>query len=95
LLNLIFAQKGNELVISINGTTDSLTVSNWYRGSSYQIEELETSNGSVLSGTQVGQLIQAMATFTKDEGISWSDVIQEKPEEVRDVLSQFWVSQQQ
>lgn len=62
-----------------------------------KICEYDTASGnkdtSTLSNTQVEQLIQAMAGFTQDNGMSWSQAIQDKPQDVQDILSQFWVRQ--
>ena len=41
---------GQNLDISIIGTTDKVTISNWYAGSANRVETLQTQSGSVLSG---------------------------------------------
>ncbi|MFZ5997814.1 MAG: calcium-binding protein [Nitrospirota bacterium] len=93
-LDLILARNGNNLDISINGTTDRLTVQNWYLGSGYQTEVLHTADNSNLMNTQVDQLIQAMASFCTNNGISsWSQAIQDRPQDVQQVLAQYWTSQ--
>jgi Ca2+-binding RTX toxin-like protein len=89
-LNMIFAREGNSLKISMANTTDVLTVDSWYSGSAYQLEQLKASNGSILNNTQVEQLIQAMAAFTTQSGMSWNQAITEKPQEIQDILTQFW-----
>jgi Ca2+-binding RTX toxin-like protein len=93
LLKMIFTHEGNNLKVSINGTTDSLTINSWYLGNAYQIEEFKASDESMLTNTQVEQLIQAMASFTQQNGMSWEQAIQDKPQDVQNVLSQFWVHQ--
>ncbi|PPC92291.1 MAG: hypothetical protein CTY35_12965, partial [Methylotenera sp.] len=45
----------NDLVISINGTTDKLTVSNYFSGSSYKIEKLQFDDGTVWTATELDQ----------------------------------------
>lgn len=89
-LDLIFSKSNKNLVVSINGTTDKATIQNWYSGTAYQTEVFQASDGSRLLNTQVEQLIQAMATFTSNNGMSWSDAIQQKPQEVQAVLAQYW-----
>jgi len=32
-----------------------------------------------------------MAAFTQQNGMSWNQAIQDKPEDVQTILSQFWV----
>jgi Ca2+-binding RTX toxin-like protein len=54
---------GNSLEASIIGTTDKLTVQNWYLGSSYHVEQFKTADGKLLLDSQVENLVQAMAAF--------------------------------
>lgn len=42
---------------------------------------------------QVDQLIQAMATFSANTGMSWEIAITQKPEEVNNILQNFWTTQ--
>ena len=61
---LWFERSGNNLVVSIIGTPDQLTIDNWYRGSQYHIEQFKTADGATLLDTQVQNLVNAMAAFT-------------------------------
>jgi Ca2+-binding RTX toxin-like protein len=54
---------GNNLEASIIGTTDKLTLENWYLGSSYHIEQFQTADGKLLLDSRVENLVQAMAAF--------------------------------
>ena len=45
------------------GTTDKLTVQNWYLGGQYHIEQFKTADGKLLLDSQVENLVQAMAAF--------------------------------
>jgi Ca2+-binding RTX toxin-like protein len=56
-------QVGNNLEASIIGTTDKLTVENWYLGSNYHVEQFKTADGKLLLDSQVENLVQAMAAF--------------------------------
>ena len=40
--------------------------------------------------TQVDQLIQAMATFTQQTGLSWDQAIEQQPQAVQTVLAASW-----
>ena len=53
----------NNLEVSVIGTADKMTVSNWYLGGQYRVEEFKTSDGKVLLDSQVQNLVQAMASF--------------------------------
>jgi hypothetical protein len=49
--------------VSIIGTTDKFTLSNWYLGNQYRVEQFKTSDGKTLLDSQVQNLVQAMASF--------------------------------
>jgi Ca2+-binding RTX toxin-like protein len=61
---LWFRHVGSDLEISIVGTSDKVTVGNWYSGSSYHVEQLQTADGKTLLDTQVENLVSAMAAFS-------------------------------
>jgi hypothetical protein len=67
-----------------------MTVRNWYLGASTQIETLQAGNGEVLLNTQVDQLIQAMAAFTQQSGLTWDQAIDQRPQDVEVVLAASW-----
>jgi uncharacterized delta-60 repeat protein len=60
---LWFTHTGNNLDVSIVGTTDKLTLSNWYLGTQYHVEQFKTSDGKTLLDSQVQNLVSAMAGF--------------------------------
>ena len=72
-LDLVISRQANDLRIAIHGTSDQITVQNWYTGSVNRTETIQAGNGDVLLSTQVDQLIQAMAQFTINTGVSWDD----------------------
>ncbi|WP_167240169.1 putative Ig domain-containing protein [Massilia genomosp. 1] len=53
----------NNLELSVIGTDDKMTVSNWYLGNQYHVERLTTSDGKALLDSQVQNLVNAMAAF--------------------------------
>jgi Ca2+-binding RTX toxin-like protein len=90
-LNLVFSQSGNNLLMSLHGTTDSLSITSWYTGTANQTEVFQAADGSTLANTQVDQLIQAMAQFSADNGgITWDQAIDQNPTEVQAVISAYW-----
>jgi hypothetical protein len=81
----------NNLVARLHGSTDTLATTNWYRGTAYQVEVFQASDGSTLANTQVDQLIQAMAQFSANNGgITWDQAIDQNPTEVQAVLAAYW-----
>ncbi len=67
--DLTFSRSGNHLVASVNGTTDSLTLQDWYLNAANQVEELRFANGDVLTNTQVQALVSAMAGFSSGPAV--------------------------
>ena len=88
--DLIFKYVNNNLQISQHGSTDSVTVNSWQYGKSYQIENVRTANGSMITNTQVDKLIQAMATFQHDTGMSWEQALKSQPSKVQTILQDYW-----
>ncbi len=60
---LWFRQVDSSLEVSIIGRTDKSTISNWYAGSAYHIEQFKTAGGKTLLDSQVDALVSAMAAF--------------------------------
>jgi Ca2+-binding RTX toxin-like protein len=89
-LDLLLSRHANDLRIMIHGSSDQMTVRNWYLGASTQIETLQAGNGEVLLNTQVDQLIQAMAAFTQQSGLTWDQAIDQRPQDVEVVLAASW-----
>jgi len=58
-----FRHVGNDLEASIIGTSDKLTVKNWYSGAAYHVEQFRTADDHVLLDSKVDTLVQAMAAF--------------------------------
>ncbi|BAL24631.1 calcium-binding protein [Azoarcus sp. KH32C] len=61
---LWFRHVGNDLEVSIIGTSDKLVVQNWYVGSAYHVEQFKTADDKLLLDTKVENLVQAMASFS-------------------------------
>ncbi len=91
---LIFSQI-NEEDLQIQSTDgDQLIVEDWYVDQNQQIETISTGDNLQITNTQVEQIIQAMASFTQDTGMSWEQALQDRPTEVKDILAQYWVSKE-
>jgi Ca2+-binding RTX toxin-like protein len=54
------ARSGNHLVVRITGSTDTLTVNNWYAASANKVEEIRLADGSVISLGTAAPLSLAM-----------------------------------
>lgn len=61
---LWFRKVSNNLEVSIIGTSDKATLTNWYLGSQYHVEQFKTSDGKTLLDSQVQNLVSAMAAFS-------------------------------
>ncbi|MDB0511579.1 calcium-binding protein, partial [Ralstonia solanacearum] len=61
---LWFRRVNGDLEVSLIGSTDKTTLSNWYAGSVYHVDQFTTADGKRLSDTQVDSLVQAMAAFS-------------------------------
>ena len=60
---LWFSRTGNDLSVSVVGSQDTVSISNWYLGSAYHVERIEAGNGQAVLANQVQNLVNAMAAF--------------------------------
>jgi Ca2+-binding RTX toxin-like protein len=90
-LDLVIARQANDLRLTIHGTGDAVTIQNWYTAqTTNQIEDLQAGNGEHLLNTQVDQLIQSMASFSQQTGLTWDQAVDQRPQEVQTVLAASW-----
>ena len=59
---LWFRQVGNDLEVSVIGTTDSVTIDEWYSGTSNRLD-FDDGNGYTLDAANVDALRSVMASF--------------------------------
>jgi Ca2+-binding RTX toxin-like protein len=60
---LWFQHRGRDLQVSVIGTSDKFTITNWFAGTQYHVEQFKTSDGKTLLDSQVQNLVDAMAGF--------------------------------
>jgi Ca2+-binding RTX toxin-like protein len=60
---LWFKRNGNDLEVSIIGTTDGATVSGWYSNGQNQVANIKDASGHTLIAANVEALVAAMAAF--------------------------------
>jgi Ca2+-binding RTX toxin-like protein len=92
-LDLVISRRANDLRLTIHGSSDRITVQNWYTSSVNRTETIQAGNGQTLLSTQVNQLIQAMAAFTSQTGLSWDQGIDGTPQQlaqVQTILAANW-----
>ncbi len=89
-IDLVISRQANDLRILVHGTSDEVTIQNWYRGAASQVETIQTGNGQVFLSTQVDHLIQAMASFSQQTGLTWDQAIDQQPQQVQAVLAASW-----
>jgi hypothetical protein len=90
-IDLILVNNGNNLDVQVYNSSDLVSIQNQNSGSANQVEVFEAGEGSQLLSSQVGLLIQAMADLsTQNSGMSWTELIQNKPSDVQQVLAQYW-----
>jgi Ca2+-binding RTX toxin-like protein len=53
----------SNLELSIIGSSDTVTLSDWYLGGQYHVEQIKTSDGKTLMDSKVQNLVDAMAAF--------------------------------
>ncbi len=94
LIDLIFVKDGKDLDILINGSDDFLTIENQNQRSGPQVEIFETFDGQRLMASEINLLIQEMAGFSKQTGMSWTQLIQERTTDLQQILAHHWQQQE-
>jgi len=90
-LDLVLSRQVNDLRIAIHGSTDAVTIQNWFSApSTAQVETIQAGNGQTLLSTQVDQLISAMASFSQQTGLTWDQGIDQQAQQVQAVLGASW-----
>ncbi|MGH7254747.1 MAG: calcium-binding protein, partial [Nitrospirales bacterium] len=89
-LDLVFSRNADDLKVAVHGAADALTIVSWYSGDAYQTETFLASNGQELLNSEVDQLIQAMASFSASEGLTWDQAIDQRPQDVQVILADYW-----
>lgn len=89
-LDLVISRQANDLRLAIHGSTDTVTIQNWYTSAANRTETIQTGDGEVLLSAQVDQLIQSMAAFTRQTGLTWDQAIDQRPQDVQAVLAASW-----
>jgi Ca2+-binding RTX toxin-like protein len=85
---LWFSRSGSNLQITVSGTDDRVTISNWYGNNNYQLDRIEVAS-SVLLNSQVEQLVSAMASYNVPSGAGIV-IPQEVKDELQPVLAETW-----
>jgi hypothetical protein len=86
----VFKKDGYNLCIGFTDSTDKITINNWYSGSSYQIEEIKSSDNRSITNVQLQLMIDAMAAYSKEKGVDWNTAVKQNPDEVNNILQNFW-----
>ncbi|HEY5626829.1 MAG TPA: hypothetical protein VIR79_02690, partial [Nitrospira sp.] len=89
-LDLVISRQANDLRLALHGSTDAVVIDKWYSGTSNRTETIQAGNGQVLLSGQVDQLIQAMASFSQQTGLTWDQAIDQRPQDVQTVLAASW-----
>jgi len=89
-LDVMLSRQADDLRVSIYGTTDQFTVQDWYADRDNRVDEFVTGHGRSLEDSKVNQLIQAMAGFTSQTGLTWEQAIAQRPQDVQQILSASW-----
>jgi Ca2+-binding RTX toxin-like protein len=89
-LDVVLSRQANDLRLAIHGTSEQVLIENWYVNDANQVETVQAGNGEQLLSTQVDQLIQAMAGFTQQTGLTWGQAIDQQPQDVQAILAASW-----
>ena len=88
VVDLWFSRSDNNLVVTLAGTVDRVTINNWYTSGDYQLDRLEVGS-SYLLNSQVDQLVSAMSSFGVPSGAG-NVIPQDVKDQLQPVLAASW-----
>ena len=91
--NIKFSKSGNNLLLSILGTEDTIQVNNQFGSEANRVEYFQTSDGSMVDYSKLDLMIQAMASFEDTTGMMWEEAVENKNETATDLINQWWVKE--
>lgn len=86
---LWFAQVGQDLQVSIIGTTDAIRIKNWYQSVDAQVEQWVLANGRTLAHDQVQYLVDAMASLSPPV-MGQTQLNQEQHQQLDHLIAAYW-----
>ena len=89
-IDVVFERVNSSLHVRMPGSLDAITIDSWYNGDAYKIETFKSTDGNVITHTQIESLIQAMASFQNDTGMTWEQALSEQPSQVRSIVQEYW-----
>ena len=84
---LWFERAGDDLLVALVGTSDTLTIDGWYETGADRIENFSTADGYVLASSNVEDLVDAMEALDMPEQTTPSP---ELLAVLQPVLTQSW-----
>ena len=90
MLNIMFERDGNNLDIKTALNENVLTINDWYTSENYQIETIVSGDGYEITNKQVQLLIDEMAAFTSENGISSAQAYKDN-NAIEGIINQMWV----
>ena len=88
-IDVVFERVNSSLRVRMPGSLDAITIDSWYNGDAYKIETFKSTDGNVITHTQIESLIQAMASFQNDTGMTWEQALSEQPSQVRSIVQEY------
>jgi Ca2+-binding RTX toxin-like protein len=86
--DLWFAQSGSNLVLTVLGTADKVTVSGWYSGPANQLDRIELTDGTFLVTGDVQTMVNAMSFSAPPASLSALTAAQQQA--LADVIADTW-----
>jgi Ca2+-binding RTX toxin-like protein len=87
--DLWFQQKNYDLTVQVLGTSDSITLQNWFVNDAQKVDQFALSDGEKLDKASVDQLIQAMAGFNP-QALGAVSAITDLPQSVQNTITASW-----
>ena len=87
--DLWLTRHGRDLTISVLGTSDRVTVDDWFKGDDHRIERI-TAGDQVLTDKMVDQLVQSMASFGTPDASGELSLSPQEEQQISTIIAAAW-----
>ncbi|MEJ8554709.1 calcium-binding protein [Tepidibacter sp. Z1-5] len=84
--DIFFERENDNLIIKVIGESNSITVNNWYSEKDCKLD-IKYADGSSITKNKIDLLVDQMAGFESERGVSWEDAMKENIQNNNNVLA--------
>lgn len=89
--DIVFKRDNYNLIIE-ESDDNQITVSNYFKGSAYKIDQVDFEDDLKISSQNIELLIQAMSEYCSTNGVAWTESLMKENQEVQQLVAHYYDS---